>query len=301
MTPPLDPNPAPDPEPHQTPVPEVDDLDLAASAVIDGVASHLGDSAHEVASQSPETLEARVAQLRPVVAALGHPIQQPDTRVRDEQVQRALSTARAGGVGPEHPAVASAPSRPGGPPLRRWLGVAAAIAVLVVGALALARLASTHGSRAQTASRAQAAAGSTTAPAAQPNAAASGAAPAGPPRVDRLPDLGTAADANALVALVRRHQANSRTGLPSNPPSTVAATGANATSGAGADENGSACVTSVRAEHRDLGPTDLVARASLAGQTVEVLVFGPGSTPARGARVLAVRPSDCQVLVDRPA
>ena len=303
MTTPLDPNPAPDPEPDHRPLPEADDVDLAASAVIDGVDPHLDVAAGEVAGPAPEVVEARVAQLRPAVEALTQPIQQPDTRVRDEQVRRAISTRSVAEAGAADHDLVGERSQPRAPAARRWLAAAAAIAVLVVGALAVARLASGHGPRAQTASRADTAAGSTTQPAAQPNAAAGGVAAAGPSSIDQLPDLGSATDADGLVVLVHQHQANGRTGPASGPTTTTVAgpSAGAASSGAGTAEDDATCVTTVQATHPGLGPLDLVARASLAGQTVEVLVFQAGSAPASAARVLAVRPSDCQVLVDRPA
>ena len=280
------------------PVPEVDDLDLAASAAIDGVAPQLEETVDGVAAPGSRELEARVARLRPVVDALSNPVQQPDTRIRDDQVRRALSVAEADGAASAR-SDTGAPSRPARPPVRRWLAAAAAIAVVVVGALALARLASSHGPRAQTASVAGTGTRSTAAPAAGPSEALGGASAAGTSNVDQLPDLGSAADADALVTLVRRHQANDQAAAPSLPTTTVF--GSSATPGAGATPPNSACATSVQAAHRDLGPLDLVARASLAGQRVEVLVFRTGSTLTDGLRVLAVRPSDCRVLVDRSA
>ena len=119
--------------------------------------------------------------------------------------------------------------------------------------------------------------------------------------VDQLPDLGSAADADALVALVRQHRAASPEGAAPSPTTTVAGPSHAASAGVGSTTDDAACVTSVQTAHPDLGPIDLVAHASLAGQTVEVLVFGTASNPVSGARVLAVRPADCQVLVDRPA
>jgi hypothetical protein len=302
--------PPPESAPDPWPVPEVDELDLAASAWLDEAGS--GGRAPEPGvpaggpARGPGEVEARAAQLRPAVEALAESIQQPDTRIRDEQLRRALAARRladdpstdpagtlVGGGYPSGRLVAGA---------RRGLAVAAAIGLLLVGALAVAHLASSHGPGAHTASVAGAAA-STTQAAADPDAALPQAGVQGSASLDQLQDLGSFADADALVARVGQHQGNGRFKGLFGPATTAAGPEAQASAAAtaGLAERSETCEAAVRAARHDLGPIDQVARASLAGQAVEVLLFGAGPAPTEVARVVAVRPADCQVVVDRTA
>ncbi len=307
MTTPPHPRPTPGPEPW--PVPPADELDLAASELVDRVAptsqgghaeSPTGgraEVAHPDRSQ-PErngasAVEARAAKLRPVVDALGESIQQPDTSVRDAQIRQALAVRGAAQA-------ASAPAddgvrqiRPSRPLARRWLAVAAALLVLVAGGWVVAHLAGSS-TTTRSASIAGPANGSTTSvPRAAYAAPATGAAD--------LPDLGAASDGADLVARVRQHQASSAERAASAPTSTVVPTPSAPSAASGEPQAAivTACTGGVRATHPELGPIDLVARATVGGQAVDVLVFAAAS-PAEPARVVAVRPTDCRVVVDQP-
>ncbi len=306
MTPPPHPPDAPAPEPDPRDVPEVDDLDLAASDLLDGVGPTTGPQPLEPGATDPTTpiepaaVEARAAQLRTAVDALAEPIQQPDTTTREAQIRRALAAGRRRDLAPAVPPEAAAGrSRAIGVRARRAMAAAAAILVVLLGAVAVAHLASNHEPGTQTASVAGSAA-TTTEPGAQPDAALPQAGTPIPSDGDLLADLGSFADADALVARARQQPAGGQFSPSSGPTSTVAGSSTQAGAGVVNGENATTCLAAVRRGRGELGPLDLAARATLAGQPVEVFVFRAGPAPAEGARVLAVRPTDCHVVVDRP-
>ncbi len=308
MTDPANPPPAPEPASDPWPVPEVDDLDLAASALLDEAGSGSDQSTSDQgvrADGSPRgstAVEARAAELRSVVEALAEPMDQPDTSIRDAQLHRALASGRLTDDPADALGAGGGGSGRGGARARRWLAVAAAaVALLLVGGLAVAHLASSHSPGAQTASVAGSAAATTTSPAAQPDAALPQAGTQSSASLAQLPDLGSFATADALVARVGRHQANGRFSGLFGPTSTVAGATSQPSAGVDRTDDGSTCEATVRAGRHDLGPLDQVARASVAGQAVGVLLFAAGPAPADVARVVAVRPADCQVVVDRTA
>jgi hypothetical protein len=91
------------PPPPTPQLPEPDDLDLAASDLIDGDRALLGrpesrpaddpgtTASRPVDGEPGDALAQRVERLRPVVDALREPVPPPATSIRDEQIWRALT------------------------------------------------------------------------------------------------------------------------------------------------------------------------------------------------------------------
>jgi hypothetical protein len=281
------------------PFPDPDELDRAASDLVDGLADGADPS---LGPAEQVDLAGRVDRLHRVTEALGQEIQQPETSVRDEQIARAVARGQAQVARALAPATPLRPIRNdqatlGRRRVRTVLAAAAALVALVAGILVVQRVAHDRGSRTTRAAIA-------TAPTAQATAGgpeAAGPAGTGTP-FEQLPDLGSATDAGQLGALVTGRLALEGPAIAGQTPSStasVAGPGASPTpdaSGASAPS----CEASIRAAHRDLGGLGLAARASLAGQPVEVLVFEPTATGGR-ARLFAASPTTCTVLVDRPA
>jgi len=271
------------------PLPDPDGLDRAASDLVDGRADA---STTSLGPAEQEDLARRVERLRRVTRALGQEVQQPDTHVRDEQIARAVAEGRARATQSGAPPTPVRPIRDG---QRVWprrhrgiLAAAAAVVALVTAILVVQRVAADHGSRASRAAIA-------IAPGAQATPGgplAAGPASAGTP-FGQLADLGSATDADQLAAMVADRLAGPAPPVSARTPTPGAATADGSTAGP-------SCQAPLRAAHPDLGNLRLAARATLAGQPVEVLVFAP-TTPGQPARLFAASATTCTVLVDRAA
>jgi hypothetical protein len=295
---------------HLSP-PDADVVDLAASALVDGwPADQHGDNL------DPAVLEARIEAFRAVSAAVATDITSPRLAVIDHHIEVALAAIDE--------APASDPitleSRRAPWSSRRWLAVAAAVAAI---ALALPLLNSlrdettnqqlTATGAADTNDDARVLAGDIPAEAGTPTTTS--AAPGGSPTptveaASAGAGLGDVTSEDELASLVRTAApALSTTPDPTPPapslPSTTLA-GATATSIGPATSSGPApttslCDATVRATHPELEPALLITSATLRGVYLEVLVYASGASATSPYRVIAVTPSDCQIVVDRLA
>ncbi len=280
-----------------------DELDLAASLAIDG--QELLD--RSLSDDDRRRVEARMAELRPAVDAVGEPVPVPTAEVRAGHIAAAIAAVAEPDIAAEvdPPRDLRRPRRGRARAVAPWAAAAAAV-VLVVAALAsLAGRGDSHS--AATSATFQPVAGalaenSTITTAASPqtrqyeNATGS----------DALSDLGSVATADALDALVLRtlHSRTTALGAATGTSSpTLATAGSTTTTTAPSSSSGSgvaSCAAAAAALRPAVGAVVLQARATLDGRRVVLLVYDTAGSTSASRRLVAFDAASCEVLVDRP-
>jgi hypothetical protein len=280
-----------------------DEIDLAASLAIDG--QELRDQPMSDADRV--RVEARMAELRPAVAAVGEPVTPPSSETRIGHIEAALAAAT-------EPSTLSSPS-----PARRarrrraravapWAAAAAA-AVLVVVVLASLAGRGSHNTAATSAGF-QPVAGTaqgvstTTLPVSSQSRDYASAGGFG-----SLDNLGSVATVEGLDALAR-HALNGKTGSTgtatglstdtsgSNPPTASTSTTSPALSES-ANSPIESCVQAAGSPAPAVGRVLLQARATVGTRPVLVVVYEAAGTSDGPRHLVVFEMPSCRVLVDR--
>jgi hypothetical protein len=278
------------------------ELDLAASLAIDG--QEMSDQPMSVDDR--RRVEARIAELRPAVAAVAEPVTPPTTEARARQIASALAVVSDGDPGG---APAPAARRPGRQRVRTFAPWAAAAAVVVLVVVALASLTSHGNSHSSSTSAAfepvagtVAGLATTTAPV-SPQLREYGAAA---PGLDTLADLGSVATIDQLDALARGalSATTTTTGSDRNLSTGVAGPGQasslTTTLALSSAKNSAVerCLGAAGSLRPTLGPVVLQARATVGTHQVVVVVYEPTGAGHGQRYLVAFEMPSCKILVD---
>ena len=302
---------------------ELDPTDLAASVALDNESS---DDQSDQPLDPAGPVATRIDEFRRISTAVAADIVAPEPAVRDAHLAAALAAfgpdedrGQSTQAGESDPSVVALADRRQRAARRRWLAVAAAVAVVAL-AVPFVNAIRHQSSTVQT-SASSASPPSTASEAAAPPVPADGpiapdmsgsstttgrgapiAGPLDPTTTGSVvistspPDLGSASSPQELAALVHTADPNLTVVAP-NPPSSTQTSTASSTI-APVTPAAATCDATERVQYPGLGDLVLATTANYRGTPVDVLVYAMPSATGSSYRLLAVAPGDCTTVVD---